>query len=418
MFLDKEGIIRCQGCIDHATAPEGSKTPILMPTRHHFTELLIMHRHNQVFHDGIRETLNLIRETHWIRRVKRILRKCVVCRRYEGKALPSSPVPQLPKDQVGDYPPFAVTGVDFAGPLYVNTSQDQDKVYICLFTCGVTRAVHLELTVDLTANSFLQAFHRFASRRGLPTKMISDNAKTFTASARKVKKIVRTPEVQWHLVDKGVTWDFIAEKAPWWGGFWERLVRSIKNCLRKTIGRSSLTFEELHTLLIKIEAILNNRPLTSIYDDENGVSFTLTPADLIYGRRISLTPSDRHFDIVSTSQVLTKQAKNHFRLLNNFNKQWSREYLLSLRENLNAKSGKSKTPKQIDVGDIVLIRNEGTPRSFWRLAKVKELIPGKDNIVRSVWLEVSTDKRPMKLRRPIQLLTPLEISHKDLQTRD
>ena len=222
LFLDKEGIIHRQGCIDHATAPEGSKTPILIPTRHHFTELLIMHKHNQVFHYGIRETLNLIRETHWIRRgreaVKRVLCKCVVCRRYEGKALPSPPVPQLPKDRVGDHPPFAVTGVDFAGPLYVNTSQDQDKVYICLFTCGVTRAVHLELTVDLTANSFLQAFRRFASRRGLPTKMISDNAKTFTASAREVKKIVRTPEVQRHLVDKGVTWDFIAEKAPWWGG--------------------------------------------------------------------------------------------------------------------------------------------------------------------------------------------------------
>ena len=65
--------------------------------------------------------------------------------------------------------------------------------------------------------------------------MISDNAKTFTASAREVKKIVRTPEVQWYLVDKRVTWEFIAEKAPWWGGFWERLVRSIKNCLKKTI---------------------------------------------------------------------------------------------------------------------------------------------------------------------------------------
>ena len=84
--------------------------------------------------------------------------------------------------------------------------------------------------------------------------------------------VVRTPKVQQHLVDKEVTWDFIAEKASWWGGFWERLVRSIKNCLKKTIGRSSLTFEELRTLLIEIEAVLNNRPLTYIYDDENGVS--------------------------------------------------------------------------------------------------------------------------------------------------
>ena len=302
-----------------------------------------------------------------------------------------------------------MTGVGFAGPMYTTTSEVQDKVYICQFTSGVTYAVHLELTVDLTANSFLQAFRRFASRRGLPTKMISDNAKTFTAYAREVKKIVRTPEVQWYY--KRVTWEFIAEKAPWGGGFWERLVRSIKNCLKKTIGQSSLTIKELRTLLVEIEAILNNRPLTYIYDDDNGISYTLTPSDLIYGRRISLTPSD--FDVVSTSQTLTKKAIGLFRLLNNFNKQWSREYLLSLRENLTAKANRANSLKPIDIGDIVLIRNEGTPRCFWKLAKVTELIPGKDSIVRSIWLQVATDKKPMKLRRPIQLITPLEISHKD-----
>ena len=197
--------------------------------------------------------------------------------------------------------------------------------------------------------------------------MISDNAKTFTASAREVEKIVRTPEVQWYLVDKRVTWEFIAEKAPWWGGFWEQLVRSIKNCLKKTIGRSSLTIEELRTLLVEIEAILNNRPLTYIYDDDNGISYTLTPSDLIYGRRTSLNPSGRHFDVVSTSQTLTKKAIGHFRLLNNFNKQWNREYLLSLRENLTAKANRAKSLKSIDIGDIVLIRNEGTPHCFWRL---------------------------------------------------
>ena len=86
-------------------------------------------------------------------------------------------------------------------------------------------------------------------------------------------------------------------------------MRSVRNCLKKTIGRSSLTFEELRMLLIEIEAILNNRPLTYIYDDENGVSYTLTPADLIYGRRISLTPSGWHFDVVSTSQALTRRPR-------------------------------------------------------------------------------------------------------------
>ena len=79
LVVDQQGIIHCKGCIDHLTVTENSKTPILMPTPHHFTDLLIHDRHNQVFHDGIWETLNLLRETHWIRcgreAVKRVLRK-------------------------------------------------------------------------------------------------------------------------------------------------------------------------------------------------------------------------------------------------------------------------------------------------------------------------------------------------------
>ena len=307
LFLDNEGIIRCRGRIDKATLPESNKTPILMPSHHHFIDLLIRQGHDRVFHNGIRETLNIIRETHWIvqgrEAVKRVLRRCVIC---QGKAYPTPQIPQLPEDRVGDHPPFAVTGVDFAGPLYVKVLQDQHKVYVCLFTCGVTCAIHLELTRDLTVDSFLQAFRRFVSRQGLPTKMISDNAKTFTASSKEVRSIMRATEVRRYLVDKKVTWEFIIEKAPWWGGFWERLVRSIKNCLRKTIGCSSLTFEELRTLLVEIEATLNNRPLTYMYDDENGLSYPLTPADLVYGRRISMTPTGCHFDVLSTSRALTK----------------------------------------------------------------------------------------------------------------
>lgn len=83
-----------------------------------------------------------------------------------GKAIPTSPAPQLPKDHVGDHPLFAVTGIDFAGPLYASnasTPKESYKVYFCLFMCDVTCAIYLELTVDLTAESFLQAFHCFAS---------------------------------------------------------------------------------------------------------------------------------------------------------------------------------------------------------------------------------------------------------------
>ena len=121
--------------------------------------------------------------------------------------------------------------------------------------------------------------------------MLTDNAKTFKSASVDVKKISKSSEVKKYLANRQIDWQFIMEQAPWWGGFWERLVRSVKRCLKKSVGRSLLTFKELRTLVVEIEATLNNRPLTYIYDDEEGLSYPLTPADLIYRKIPKITPS-------------------------------------------------------------------------------------------------------------------------------
>ena len=217
------------------------------------------------------------------------------------------PSPDLPTDRVYEGPPFTYTGIDFARTLHINSAspENRSKAYCCLFTCASTRAVHLELTDSLTVTSFLQAFRRFVSRRGLPAKLLTDNAKTFKSASVDVKKISRSSEVKQYLENRQVDWQFIMERTPWW----ERLVRSVKRCLQKSVGRSLLTFEELCTLVVEIEATLNNRPLTYIYDDEEGLSYPLTPADLIYGRQIATMPHQRHCNVISTFQSLTKRAR-------------------------------------------------------------------------------------------------------------
>ena len=121
--------------------------------------------------------------------------------------------------------------------------------------------------------------------------MLTDNAKTFKSASVDVKKISKSSEVKKYLANRQIDWQFIMEQAPWWGGFRERLVRSVKRCLKKSVGRSLLTFEELRTLVVEIEATLNNRPLTYIYDDEEGLSYPLTPADLIYRKIPKITHS-------------------------------------------------------------------------------------------------------------------------------
>ena len=110
----------------------------------------------------------------------------------------------------------------------------------------------------------------------------NDNAKTFKSAAKEVKSIGRSTEVQRFLANKGIVWDFIVEKGPWHGGFWERMIQSTKPCLRKSLGSTSMNFESLQTLLIEIEATINNQPLMYIYDDEEGVSYPLNafPPDI------------------------------------------------------------------------------------------------------------------------------------------
>ena len=208
------------------------------------------------------------------------------------------------------------------------------KAYICLFTCASTRAIHLELTAGLNVETFLLAFRRFISRRGLPATLMSDNAKTFKSASKDIRSITRSTEVIRYLTNQRTSWRFIVSRAPWWGGFWERMVRSVKRCLRKVIGKATLKCEELNTLLVEAESIINCRPLTYVYNDQEGISFALTPSHLIYGRRITTSPNATHYEIMSTSLSLTKRVKYHQRLLEQFTNRWKRDYLLSLREHI------------------------------------------------------------------------------------
>ena len=237
----------------------------------------------------------------------------------------------------------------------------------------------------MDVESFLRSFRRFSARRGLPHTLISDNAKTYKSASKESIKIVLSERVQTYFADHGIHWEFIVEKAPWWGGMWERMIRSVKRCIKKAVGQASLKCDELHTILVEIEGVINARSITYVYDDSEGISYPLTPSQLIYGRNVSVAPNDKHFEITSTHQSLTRRARHHRKVLNNFTKQWKQEYLLNLREIAN--QGNSKKPN-IEPGDIVLLKNDQTKRCFWKLGKVVELLLGRDRNVRAAKVKV------------------------------
>ena len=100
------------------------------------------------------------------------------------------------------------------------------------------------------------------------------------------------------------------------GGFWEKMVKTMKMTLRKTMGKTILAFEEMNTVLIEVESVLNARPLTYVEDDQDGVSYMLS--HLLHGRQIICLPNSGHFEIVSTHSALTKKYKHQRKLLSQF----------------------------------------------------------------------------------------------------
>ncbi len=175
-FLDERGLLRVGGRLEEAPLPEDSIHPMLLPTTHPFTSLVIKDAHERCLHSQIHRTLYEVQARFWIirggRAVHDEVRKCMDCKRRLTK--PMQPfMASLPAARLTpDLPPFTHTGVDYFGPLNVVVGRRQEKRYVCLFTCLVTRAVHNEVTVQLDADSFLMAFRNSSVFEGTRRKFL------------------------------------------------------------------------------------------------------------------------------------------------------------------------------------------------------------------------------------------------------
>ncbi|XP_018374531.1 PREDICTED: uncharacterized protein LOC108768562 [Trachymyrmex cornetzi] len=392
--LDQDGLLRVGGRLRNAPLIYNQKHPILLSPHGTLTDLIIRDQYLNHFHMGPQLLLSTLRERYWIIRgkhvIKRVLGKCVLCFRIR----PHSPVQKmgdLPACRITPSRAFKHTGVDYAGPFNIKISRNKSgKAYLCLFVCLATKAIHLELVSDLTTEMFLNALKRFISRRGKCDLIWLDNGKNFLGASnvlRQLGEFLYQSETQTKIINvafnQGISWKFIPPHSPHMGGLWEANIKNVKAHLKTVIRDTLLSFEELSTVLIQIEAILNSRPLCPLSNDPEELE-VLTPGHFLIGTSLLTIPEQSVID-EPTNRIGRYQLLSQ--LQQSFWKRWSSEYVAQLQQR--SKWQIVMRNDEIQVGRLALIRDETLPPLNWHTGRICALHPSPDGLIRVVSLKTA-----------------------------
>lgn len=314
---------------------------------------------------------------------------------------------QLPSSRASVNRPFFQCGVDYAGPVNMRMSKGRGhhayKGYICLFVCMATRAIHLEAVSDLTSRGFLAAFRRFVARRGYVKDLYSDNGTNFVGASSELKQLFFyqksnvIKEIAEHLANDGTCWHFIPPHSPNFGGLWEAGIKSTKQHLKRVIGNTTLTFEEMTTMLSQVEACLNSRPLSQISENKDDPT-PLTPGHFLVGEPLILIP-ESNFLYCNISSLKRWQLTQ--RMVQDFWHRWSREYLTQFYHRY---KWSHQTPEP-SLGRVVLVKEDDLPPAKWLYGLIVKKHPGLDGVTRVVSLKCKGNI----IKRPVSKLCCLPI---------
>ena len=398
LFIDKYGILRSDGRIGKIHEIEFEYDvlhPILLAKDHELTKLIIEDCHLKVQHLGIGATMNQVRLSgFWITRarqaIKNVISPCLFCKKINNLAFKYPKVTNLPKNRVNLVQPFRHVGVDYTGAIHIREGKKDQTMYLLLFTCLNIRSVHIELMPDLNVNSFVLAFIRFSNLYGIPTHLYSDNAKTFLAGGDILEQVVKSNQFLSKFSRYSIKHIKIPLYSAWVGSCWERLIRVVKSCLYKVVGRVFLNYYQMLTVISDITNAVNSRPLTYRCAENSSLEI-ITPNHFIKpyvndSLRFHEEDGSMLTKKLPSRQLLVKTLSNRDQLLEHFRSIWFKEYLMNLRRECKYLH---KVPfvNKVKVNDVVLVK--GPPkvkRPFWHLGRILELFPGDDGKVRSVKL--------------------------------
>lgn len=367
-FLDSQGLLRVGGRLRHSDMTDNEKHPIILPKSHHVTDMIIDYYHQKYLHAGPHLLQSLVMKQFWIlsarSAIRSIIFKCMTCFRCKPRF--SAPVMgDLPASRLKSVRAFETCGTDYAGPFTVKIHKlkrvQPIKVYLCLFICFSTKAIHIEIVTDLTSDAFIGALTRFVSRRGLPSHIYSDCGTNYIGAASQIRRLMKDflqedatqRSIQHFSSQNSIMFHFSPAKAPNFGGLWERSVQSIKYHLRRVIGTQILTLEEFTTLCTNVEAILNSRPLTELSADPAEVD-VLTPGHFLIGTALTSLPQRNHLD-TNVNRLRRWHMIQAF--TQHIWKRWKAEYLHTLQ----SRSKWTSQKKPLQEGRLVVVHDDNAP---------------------------------------------------------
>lgn len=391
MFRDDDGILRAKGRLEIAdNLPSDVRHPIILLKDHPFTRKIMESIHRKLGHPGYQRLMSEVRQKYWIIGLSTLARsvysQCVLCKRRK-QPLCEQIMGQLPsfRTDVGTTP-FTNTAVDLFGPVKVKIARKTvDKAYGCLFTCLTSRAVHTELVMEESTDHFLMALRRFASIRGWPKIMYSDNGTNFVGSQAYLREMIENWDIQkiQHDCSENNTtfeWKFNCPTASHMNGAVESLVKSVRKAIDGAFGFASYSQSQWATILHEASYLVNSRPL---YPSSENVldAPPITPNTLLLGHGIVIPQPEKQEKV--NPRHLNNSVQSRIQL---FWEQWLRHFA----PNLLVRNKWFHSRENLVAGDLCLILDPHHPRALWKMALVEETMPNEDGHVRRVKVRTAT----------------------------
>lgn len=234
----------------------------------------------------------------------------------------------------------------------------------------------------------MATFRRFASRRGKPANVFSDNGSNFLGTKNELCKLyefleTNSPYISENLANDRIVWHLIPARSPSFGGIWEAGIKSVKYHLKRVLSDTPYTFEDLSTILCQIEAILNSRPLSPLSTDPEDLT-ALTTAHFLLSRSLTALPDYYLMDVPQNRLDVYQKLQC---VIQHFWKRWQKDYVSELQIRT---KWKTANKDQVKIGSLVLVKTDNFTNLSWKLGRITSVYPGKDNIVRVVDIKTSS----------------------------